>query len=316
MSDSKNWKYRPNMVNIETVQGCNRRCTFCGTMGMEKKIHRVDLQTIIHTMELIKAAQLNCSIRLAGHGEPTLHPQLPKIIHIIRSYLKKTTIHLFTNGTVIEKKPELVDSLFRAGLNNLIVDEYTDHPVGVFIRSNSICQKYDIVDQKAGVPLFADKNPNKRRICIVPPIDGDKNTVNRKLCNQCGAALPPLKEQNHKKCTVVFREMTVRWNGDIAICCNDFRGYYKVTNIMQCTSFEQAWFHKRFESARKFLYLGDRSFFPCDVCDVLPSRPGLLPDWSGRGTMPKPTQVDRDVVSIRHKPCSVIELRPWEEEGK
>lgn len=24
------WPYKPNMVQIETVQGCNRRCKFCG----------------------------------------------------------------------------------------------------------------------------------------------------------------------------------------------------------------------------------------------------------------------------------------------
>jgi len=312
MGDSSKWKYRPNMINIETVQGCNRHCDFCGTMGMEDKIHRADMETIIHTLKLIRDADLNCQIRLAGHGEPTLHPKLVQIVRTIRQYLPKTTIHLFTNGTVIEKKPSLVDDLFGAGLNNLIVDEYSDHPVGIFVRTDPTCLKYEIVEQGAGTHLFSDKNPKARRICIVPPIDGNKNTVNRKLCNQCGAALPPLKEQNGKKCSVIFREMTVRWDGNIAICCNDFRGYYRVTNIMLCQKLEQAWFHKRFESARKYLYYGKRDFFPCSVCDVLPNRPGLLPDWSGKGTMPAPTAADREIVNLRCEPCSVIRKREWE----
>ena len=71
------WPYKPNMVQIETVQGCNRRCKFCGTMGIERAFHYTELETVKHTCKLIREAGLNCRILLAGHGEPTLHPQLP-----------------------------------------------------------------------------------------------------------------------------------------------------------------------------------------------------------------------------------------------
>lgn len=309
--EAKKWIYKPNTINIETVQGCNRRCDFCGTMGMEKKIHFITKDILFHTLNLIKKANFQPRIRLAGHGEPTLNPELPILIKCIRTALPKAQIHLFTNGTVIEKKPELVDTLFKAGLNNLIIDEYTDHLVGKFVRNNATCKKYRIVEQGAGVPLL-DVKPNERRICITPPIDGDKNTMNRKLCNQLGSALPPLEKPMHKKCTVIFREMTIRHDGNIAICCNDFRGYYYVTNIMKCTSFEEAWFHPRFESARRFLYQGDRSFFPCNLCDVLGNRVGLLPDSQGQKTLPPPTAKDKEIVNKKYPPLAVIEKRRWE----
>lgn len=311
MSDSKKWKYRPNSINIETVQGCNRRCHFCGTMGMEKKIHLASIKTITHTANLIKGANLNCQIRLAGHGEPTLHPDLPKIIKILRATLPTTPISMFTNGTVIERKPELIDVYFSCGLNNLIVDEYSDHLVGQFIETDQTCAKYNIVRQGSGTPMF-NKDYKSKRICIMPPIDMDGNTINRKLCNHMGAGLPPLKIALQKKCSVIFRELTVRWDGKIAICCNDFRGYYPVTNINDCVLFEHAWFHPRFESARKYLILGDRSFFPCNVCDVLPNRPAFLPDWKGKVVLDKPSATDREIVTKRYEPCSVIEKREWE----
>lgn len=309
---AKRWIYKPNTINIETVQGCNRRCEFCGTMGMEKKLHFLDNETLHHILMLIRKEDYSPRIRLAGHGEPTLHPNLKNIIKDIRLALPKSEIHLFTNGTVIEKKPEIVDDLFDAGLNNLIVDEYTDHLVGKFIRNNDICKKYKIVEQKAKTPLLSVKNTEKR-ICITPPIDGDKNTINRKLCNQLGSALPPLKNPINKKCTVIFRELTIRHDGKIAICCNDFRGYYFVADIMDYDNLKEVWFHPRFESARKYLYRGDRHFFPCNLCDVLGNRVGLLPDSQGQKEMPLPNEQDEKIVSAIYPPLAVIEKRPWEE---
>lgn len=309
---AKDWIYKPNSINIETVQGCNRRCEFCGTMGMEKKIHFLHQDVLMHSLKLIREAGYYPRIRLAGHGEPTLNPELPNIIRAIRSALPKSQISLFTNGTVIEKKPELVDKLFGAGLNNLIVDEYTDHLVGGFIRNNEICKKYHIVEQGAGVPLLNVK-PNERRICITPPIDGDKNTMNRRICNQLGSATPPLKEPYNKKCTVIFREMTIRHDGNIAICCNDFRGYYFVTNILNHKTLKEAWFHPRFESARRFLYQGNRRFFPCNLCDVRGNRVGLLPDSQGQKELPPPDENDRKIVTKKYPPLAVIVKRPWEE---
>ena len=312
--DAKKWIYKPNSINIETVQGCNRRCSFCGTMGMEKKLHFISDDVLLHTLTLIRDANYSPRIRLAAHGEPTLNKNLPNIIKAIRRYLPNSPISLFTNGTIIERLPHLVDEYFEAGLNNLIVDEYTDHLVGAFVRKNPICRKYNIVEQGSGVSLL-EVTCKDKRICITPPIDGEKNTMNRKLCNQLGAALPPLKKPlQGKKCTVIFRELTIRHDGNIAICCNDFRGYYFVTNILDCNTLAEAWFHPRFESARKLLYLGNRNFFPCDRCDVLGNRVGLLPDSQGQKTMPEPTDVDWEIVKRRHEPLAVIEKRPWEEE--
>lgn len=309
---AKEWIYKPNSINIETVQGCNRRCSFCGTMGMEKKLHYVSKEVLFHTLKLIRGAEYYPRIRLAAHGEPTLHPDIVKIVRTIRKALPKSPISLFTNGCVIEKKPQLVVSLFEAGLNNLIVDEYSDHLVGEFIRNNDICKMYPIVEQGAGVSLLEVKH-NEQRICITPPIDGDKNTISRKLCNQCGAALPPLETPMNKKCTVIFRELTVRHDGNVAICCNDFRGYYYVTNVKNHDSLYDVWFHERFEAARKYLYLGQRNFFPCNVCDVLGNRVGLLPDSQGQAEMPRPTPADKEIVHRRYKPLAVIEKREWEQ---
>lgn len=310
---SSKWKYKPNMIQIETVQGCNRHCSFCGTAGMEQAFHFAELATIKHTCKLIREADLNCRILLAGHGEPTLHPRLVKIVQIIRRYLPDNMIHLFTNGTIIAKRPEMVVELFAAGLNDLVFDEYSDSRIGEFVRNNSICNGFEIFEQGNGVPLFAEKKKGTQRICITPPIDGDGNTASRKLNNHCGAGMRPLDEPLNAKCAIIFRDMFIRWDGNIAICCNDFRGEYFVTNILNCGTLYEAYFHKRLESARKFIILGNRkAVHPCDVCNAKPIRPGLLPDARGKVKLSAPSSDDYSIVNSNIVPLAKIVNRKWE----
>ena len=307
------WPYKPNIIQIECVQGCNRHCSFCGTAGIEGKLHYVKPQTIKHTCRLIREAGLTSRILLAGHGEPTLHPHIAQVIQLIRSELPQNTIHLFTNGTRIAIQPEMTAKLFAAGLNDLIFDEYSDSRIGVFVRNDEICRHYPIVEQGAGTPLFAGKNPKLQRICIVPPIDEAHNTVNRKIENHCGAGGPGREQPYQQLCSTIFRDIFIRYDGNIAICCNDFRGQYYVTNINRCEKFEEAWLHERLEAARRFIMARDRSaIFPCCICDTKPIRAGLLPDARGQLKLQRPTERDRILVSQRHPPLAVIREREWE----
>jgi MoaA/NifB/PqqE/SkfB family radical SAM enzyme len=311
--DARSWKYKPNIVQIEAVQGCNRHCTFCGTAGIERQIHFAKEATIRPTFELIRKANLNCRILLAGHGEPTLHPDIVRMVHIVRRILPDNMIHLFTNGTTIEKNPSLVASLFEAGLNDLVFDEYSDHRVGEFVRRNETCRRYQISEQGPGSPLFAGKNPKAKRICIVPPIDAGENTASRKLNTHCGAGMRPQGKPMTARCTIIFRDFFVRWDGNVAICCNDFRGEYYVTNIEECHSFEEAYFHPRLESARRYLFAKDRgAIHPCDVCNAIAIRPGLLPDANGKRTMREPNAADARIIAERREPLAKIVRREWE----
>lgn len=314
--DSKKWPYRPFCVQIELVQGCNRNCSFCGTSGLEKKLHFVDKSVIEHTCRLIKEADLNCRILLAGHGEPSLHPEVVEIVRLIRSILPvKNRIHLFTNGIVMLKNPQIIFDLFDAGLNGLLFDEYSDHLVENTLKVVEGIDKYKIVKLKNGVPMFDARE--LQRICIAPPIDIE-NLAAHKLCNHCGAGMPKLKGSevnNHKRCSIIFRDFFVRYDGNIAICCNDFRGEYYVTNIMDHKYFRDVYFHERLESARKYIINKDRSFYPCNICNVSPVRPGLLPDMKAKVKLDNPTDDDWEIVNRKYPPLAQIRLRDYEMEN-
>lgn len=48
----------------------------------------------------------------------------------------------------------------------------------------------------------------------------------------------------------------------------------------------------RYEAARRILFHDHRTFFPCNICDHIPMREGLLPDHLGKQKMEKPTKED------------------------
>lgn len=303
-------EYYPFCVQIELVQGCNRNCEFCGTRGIEKRFHYADTATIQHSAELLNKFGFKGRILLAGHGEPTLHPRLPEIVQILRDCVTKAHITMFTNGAGILHNPVTLDRFFESGGNAVMFDEYSDNRIDDAIRNLPQIKHYTVEHLRDGTPLF-DRTKDKR-VLIAPPIDVNNKAINRKLCNHCGAGMPPTKEPLYKVCSIIFRDFFVRWDGNIAICCNDFRGEYPVTNILDCKTFEQAYYHPRLEAARRRLMQKDRHFGPCQKCDVVPLRPGLLPDKAGKTQMPLPTEEDFEITETKREPLAVIRKREWE----
>jgi hypothetical protein len=135
-----------------------------------------------------------------------------------------------------------------------------------------------------------------------------------KLFNHCGAAAEPLNKPLRKRCAFPFREISIRWNGNVALCCDDWRGQYKCGNAVEL-GLNTIWQGPEFAAARRFLYQADRgSLTPCNVCDATSYRVGFLPDKMVKKTLPPPTDADRKVASAASAGESYADVvkRPWE----
>lgn len=316
--------YKPNTVQVELVQGCNRKCKFCGSNGFEHKIHFISKGVLKRECELIAESGYNPRILLAGHGENTLHPNFYKCIRLMRKILPSHWIQILTNGYLVKKDLNAICKMFDAGLNDVTLDEYSDSK----FNDNEIktmLDKYkdrtgvkvDFVRMRKGVPLYAPKQPGKRRLLVIPAIDESEISMSRKLTNHCGAGMPSSAKHKNKVCTRIFREMSFRWDGWVALCCQDFRGQYPIINCMDpsVNCFDDLWRHPRFEAARRILYHDHRVFFPCNICDHIPMRAGLIPDHLGKEDMEKPTKRDYKIVLEEHDPLTVLKPREWEKSG-
>lgn len=309
----------PFTVLIEPTEGCNLGCSFCGLRGMREKGTKpwnyMKTELAERIASEIARVGWRSKIVFAQHGEPTLNPNFLKIVKIFRKHLPEAIFHIYTNGYAInraERPEEYLDKMFDAGLNNIIVDCYSEDGDWNFI--NKIDREaYNVVVYDKGVPIYTQSK--KRRIVLMPPIKFD-NKITRRLANHCGAAAPLDNSYNEKRCAMPFRELAFRYDGNVSLCCDDFRGEYPIANINDI-GIDELWNHERFQAARIMLYNYSRDFRPCRGCTNISMRVGFLPDAQGQETLPEITDKVRKLaqsVSNDGPLSKIIVRRKWEKE--
>lgn len=318
----------PNVVKVEATEGCNLRCHFCGVASIRGPGVRgdrsgpykfMDVKTATAVAKQMAEARWNSRIEFAMHGEPTLNPDLHLLVGAFRQWLPKANIMLTTNGIpLLDGWRSNVTRLYKAGLNTIALDDYPPHPVHEVAHRDTPTwvQTVDYPQNPAG-------NPHRRRKPSEPPLlsvmvsiaiaeEGTHATLN----NGAGMSFAPTQQVVRKRCVRPFREFTVRWDGAVALCCNDWRGEYKIGNVLR-TSVAELWQHEAFRAARRKLYAADRDFGICAGCDDFGGyRPGLLPDHVGKETLPRANADDDAAIDQAMAGPSFTEpvARKWEQE--
>jgi MoaA/NifB/PqqE/SkfB family radical SAM enzyme len=243
----------------------------------------------------------NPRIEFTGRGEPTVNPELPAIVRAFRDALPKASILVTSNGSGV-MSVDRVRALFASGVNTLALDDYS-HATFVGKIRERVLPELELID---GIPVHTypddrDASPHgryfKRRIVIIRDI-AELTTGNHQLTNQGGNSVPgddalPLQQ----RCAKPFREFSIRWDGNVAVCCDDWRGVYKIANVNKLP-LDEVWNHPRWQAARTLLYAADRAALaPCNVCNVRTYRNGLLPDKYGKHPMAAPTQATRTLAA-------------------
>lgn len=305
----------PFAVQIELTCGCNLRCPFCGINGIRTK-ERIYQYMTMENAKII-AHRLRAEhwpsfrTEFAMHGEPTQNPNSQKLICVFRNNLPDNYFLMETNGSGFlgkssEEITEKILSYFRAGLDTIGLDEYQNVPWGNLVRTkvdrqilkdNGIAF-YEYPNDQEGNPHTRSK---KKRLVIIAPIDLSDHGTHAELNNHCGSGAPLDTSMIHQRCAKPFREMSIRWDGEVAICCNDWVGAYKVGNVVE-TSIDKIWNHPRFYAARQKLLHRQRDFAPCLGCNNRSYRVGLLPDKFGKETLPEPDDKTEYVLK-----CAIAE---------
>ena len=270
----------------------------------------------------IKEANWNSRIEFAMHGEPSLNPNFIDIIKIFRKRLPWASIMMTSNGIGF-LKPKNIYKAFSYGLNILALDQYKGEKIvdGILLlndfRKKLFPELFFYPDNKKASP-HTRRKPSDRHLVVIRDISEQTYGTHSHLSNHCGCAFPLSNAMDNKRCAKPFREMSIRWDGNVALCCDDFRGIYKCGNIVNYDGIDDLWNNKYFKSARKFLYHGLRKQMNggvCLGCTTRSYRVGLLPDKLGKKAMSKPTM--RDVANVRiatkGKPYTEPVQRPWEE---
>lgn len=320
-------QYPPLQIEIEPTEGCNLGCSFCGLRGIrEKGTKPWKFLTIENAKEIakkIRAERWKSKIQFCGHGEPTLNPDLLEIIKIFRWELPFNDMSMMTNGYgfkhgIFDLKSFCAE-LESLDFNDIVFDVYSEN--GDWNVVDEIRDIYDIkiMGDESGGKVFSNKIlKNKLRI-ILYPLELPSHPSWRKLQNHCAAAAPLDYKRQHTVCTKLFRELFIRWDGKVALCCDDFRGQYFIEDTLKDgVSISDVWNHPHFQAARIRLFNKDRTFLPCYGCDCPPNKAGFIPDITGgRDKKFMPTEISQEVIDTTlqaYKPdgLTTIVKRKWE----
>lgn len=318
----------PFCVQIELTEGCNLRCGPCGLQGIrapkDMTYKYMAEETLRATMRGIVKAGWNPRCEFAMHGNPTLHPDYVGMIKAAREEAPRLQLMMTDNGSGLLGKPGAVaniTALFDAGLNVLALDDYTGIQFVPKIRV-AIEDALPPEIKQYEYPRDADGNPHRRHnvrrtkmLSFIMDLEKASKGTHAVITNHAGCGLKPLDAPLEERCAKPFRELGVRWDGSIAACCNDWRGYYKCGNVNE-TPIDEIWNGPGFGAAREILYAGRRKDIAvCSGCDYHTYRNGLLPDKMGKKGMHKPdAQTMADAAAAQAgTPYTAPALRPWEQ---
>lgn len=305
----------PFCVQIELVQGCNLRCAFCGTAGLEKTPHYMEDRVMEATFTQLHALGWNPRVEFAMHGEPTMHPRLAEILQVMydHNHYPHLQTMMLTNGFRALENYKIL----RRFIDVLAVDVYEHDNKGRLFTQWARDYGYRVFDYPS---RYYGASPHERwhaselpAIVAVQDITKATTGTHATLNNHCGAGGRPRRSPLMQRCAKPFRELAIRWDGSVALCCNDFRGIFKLGNVLE-EGIEAIWQGERLNAARHFLYHEQRIFKPCCWCDAKSYRTGLLPDKKGKDTLPKPDDMDLQLVgkTVYGEPYSVPRPRVWE----
>lgn len=167
---------------------------------------------------------------------------------VIREKVPHAKTHLYTNGTCLtmDKFIQIIDYL-----DELIIDNYNQNlelipPVK---RIKTYCEEHPELIEKVTIIL---RNPKE----ILEARGGD--APNRQNT-------PTIKGV---KCTYPFRQIVIRPDGKVSLCCNDALGKYTMGDVNENTLTE-IWYSEKYQKIRDVMHKEGRAALDvCNCCDT------------------------------------------------
>ncbi len=238
-------------------------------------------------------------IEFALQGEPLLNINATRIFEIFREEFPKCQIMVTTNTDPLRKGTDFnqdkISKLFLSGVNILVADYYGekddmsyDDFVSGFKKNKLDIPVYDIYKDKPTIWGYVGAN-----IGYIVTIN---NTIDRgftrNLNNQAGNTSPDLIKLNNysieklplmKRCHLPFREMAIRQNGVVPLCCMDWQKETLMGKFPE-ESLKDIWEGNIFKMTRSLLFNKRRDLLnPCDRCNYHPVKVGLVQDPYPKG---------------------------------
>lgn len=285
----------PNLIMIDPCGCCNFRCCFCPCNNSDINIHErhtvmsyTDFCSIVDGLNQFK--KKIPVIDLYGFGEPLLNEDLPQMIKYLRNKDVCDLIRTTSNGALLTEC--LCDKLINAGLDYLKISvEGLDslaykETCGVEFDVDKLvyCLKYIRNKNsrlKTGVKIISSafKNFDDRKR-FFEMFDGFVDYIYIRNVQRNWAEFDDMiipqgsgdgvyvknKVPGFKICTFPLTHMVVHSNGEIGLCCYDWKHKTSYAHVAKMTLYE-AWNSQELRQIRITHLKGEKNSLPyCANC--------------------------------------------------
>ena len=276
------WDAPPHLL-IEPVSACNFRCPMCFQIDktFTRKPYMGLMKWDLFKKVVDEADEIGVgSITLASRGEPTMHPQLGKMLKYISEKKNIFQIKLNTNASRINKK--LCDEIFDSDLTTIVISgDHYEKEKYEYLRKNSVFE--DIVSNVKLLFETRKNYPNCKTEIRISGIDLKKD-LDRDAFSKfwskmsdnvsVGDAIERWDTYNNPKdnltsaCNFLWDRMYVWFDGKVNPCDADYKSFLSFGDVSK-ESIATVWKSQKIQLLRsKHLEKLRGKINPCDRCGL------------------------------------------------
>ncbi len=232
-------------VLLETRTDCNNHCPFCPHAFNKKPLGVMEWNCYTTIIDQLCEMNYNGRVALMLSNEPLLDSRLEDMIAYAKSKSQRLFLDITTNGKLLTV--ELVDSLFKLGLDNININDY---------RGDR--DKYPEKWSAYLEPIYAAYWNN-------PKVSFKRRRLNETLPNYAGNIPQIFNKEDFGFCNYPFRKLTIAYNGNILLCCDDFMYDTNFGNVMN-NNLIDCWNAPKLDTIRLSL-LNNKRIGLCERCN-------------------------------------------------
>jgi hypothetical protein len=238
-----------NHIEIETLNRCNGLCTFCPVNINENPRPYAKMSEILFhkIIDELKTIGYSGDVSLSSNNEPFLDENIMDFIVYARAQIPNAHIYINTNATALsfDKFLNVIPYLDKLKINNYN-DDFIMLPNVKEI--NEYCLNHSQLNKKVFISLRKQNQILTSRGGQAP------NKMNQKASS--------------KKCNKPFKQLIIRPDGKVSLCCNDALGVYTMGDTNKQTLL-QIWNSEYYCSVKKEMRMnGRKNLELCKCCDA------------------------------------------------
>ncbi len=238
-------------IEIETINRCNETCSFCPANKHvdRREFKLMDEELFLSIIAQLKKVSYKGKICLHSNNEPFLDDRMVHFIKIVSESLPNAFHYLYTNGTLLtlHKFTEVIDYL-----DELIIDNYNDK-----LTLNKTTK--EIHEYCKAIPLLNKKVKIAFR-------------THHEILSSRGGNAPNKQDTRliNLSCLLPFRQMVVRPDGKLSLCCNDVWGQCTLGDLTK-QRLVDVWNSEQYRNVREKLASkkNRQNINICSKCDAI-----------------------------------------------